>query len=363
MHETALEILKQIENKGYKAYIVGGYPRNLYLNLPSTDIDICTSATPRDLKEIFQDISLPTEQYGSVLLIKNKIRFEITTFRKEIKYKDNRHPVKIKYIDDLAQDLNRRDFTINTLCIDCEGQIIDFLNAKADIDCRIIRTIGNPKTKIKEDSLRILRAIRFATTLGFELDNDLKHYIKKYGSLLKKLSYYRKQDELNKIFSSPNALTGIKLIADLKLDKYLELANIHQVKMTSASLGIWAQLGALNKYKFSNHEREIIEGIKYLKDADILDNRNLYKFGLYISTIAGEIKGVDRILITQKYNELYIKNKKDIVLKPNDICQLLNKKPGPFLKEIIIDLEDKIVKKELKNEITELTNYVKNNYK
>lgn len=363
MHETALEILKQIENKGYKAYIVGGYPRNLYLNLPSTDIDICTSATPRDLKEIFQDISLPTEQYGSVLLIKNKIRFEITTFRKEIKYKDNRHPVKIKYIDDLAQDLNRRDFTINTLCIDCEGQIIDLLNAKADIDCRIIRTVGNPKTKIKEDSLRILRAIRFATTLGFELDNDLKHYIKKYGSLLKKLSYYRKQDELNKIFSSPNALTGIKLIADLKLDKYLELENVHQVKMTSSSLGIWAQLGDLNKYKFSNHERKIIENIKYLKDTDILDNRNLYKFGLYISTIAGEIKGIDRILITQKYNELYIKNKKDIVLKPNDICQLLNKKPGPFLKEIIIDLEDKIVKKELKNEIVELTNYVKNNYK
>lgn len=362
MRETALEILKQIEDKGYSAYIVGGYPRNLYLNLPSTDIDICTSATPRDLKEIFQDISLPTEQYGSVVLVRNKIRFEITTFRKEIKYKDKRHPLKIKYIDNLIQDLNRRDFTINTLCIDSKGNTIDFLNAKADIDCRIIRTVGNPKNKIKEDSLRILRAIRFATTLGFELDNDLKHYIKKYGSSLKKLSYFRKQDELNKIFSSPSALIGIKLIADLRLDKYLELSNIHQVKMTSSSLGIWAQLGSLDKYKFSNHEKETIEAINYLKDNDILDNKNLYKFGLYISTIAGEIQGIERSVITKKYNELYIKNKKDIILKPTDICQLLNKKPGPFLKDIISDLENKIVNKELKNEIVELTNYVENNY-
>lgn len=178
MYETALNILKQINNKGYKAYIVGGYPRDLYLRRESIDIDICTDATPKELKEIFQESVLPKQEYGGITIISNNIRFEITTFRKEIKYENNRFPVKIKYIHVLLDDLKRRDFTINTLCIDEHGETLDLLNALPDLENRVIRSVGSADHKIKEDILRSLRAIRFATVFIILYSKSFKILVK-----------------------------------------------------------------------------------------------------------------------------------------------------------------------------------------
>lgn len=362
MFKTALEVINKIENMGYKAYIVGGYPRDLYLNRPSIDIDICTNATPKELKEIFEEVNLSNTLYGSVTIYYNKIRFEITTFRRELKYVDNRYPVKIKYIDSLLEDIERRDFTINTLCIDTKGTTIDLINAKEDIDNKIIKVVGNTKNKIKDDSLRILRALRFATTLNFKLDDELKKYIKKYRHLLKKLSYNRKKEELDKIFSSKNVLYGIDLIKELELAKPLELKNINKVVQTTTSIGIWSQLEPIN-YQFSKNEKELMKNINYLLNQNILDNNILYKYGLYVCSIVGEIKGIDRKLITVMYDNLKIKNKKDISISPKEICELLNKKPDKFLKTLIDDLEIKLINNNLNNNKDDLIEYIKNNYK
>ena len=240
MYNTALELLSKLNESNFKAYIVGGFPRDLYINKNSTDVDICTNATPKEIKEIFKDSKINSEQYGSVSLIYNNVRFEITTFRKEKKYENNRYPVKIKYIDNLIDDLLRRDFTINTLCIDNNGEYIDLLNAKYDIDNKIIKCVGDANKKIKEDILRSLRAIRFATILDFKLDDKLKKAIKKNKNLLKKLSYYRKKEELEKIFSSSNCKYGLDLIKELELDKVLNINN--NIVVTTSSLGIWSQL-------------------------------------------------------------------------------------------------------------------------
>ena len=126
MLEVALKLIEEITENGYQAYIVGGFVRDYILGIDSNDIDITTNATPKDIKEIFADSCLPSEDYGSVTVMKKGIRFEITTFRKEIGYIDNRRPASIKYIDNLYDDLLRRDFTINTLCMDANGEIIDF---------------------------------------------------------------------------------------------------------------------------------------------------------------------------------------------------------------------------------------------
>lgn len=362
MYETALEILNKINDCGYKAYIVGGYPRDIYLKRTSLDIDICTSATPKQLKEIFKESILNKQEYGSVTLLYKKVRFEITTFRREIKYENNRFPVKIKYIDTLIDDLERRDFTINTLCIDNEGNVIDLLSAKNDLDSKIIKCVGNTKKKIKEDILRSLRAIRFATILDFKLDDELKKAIKKYGYLLKKLSYYRKKEELEKIFSSPNCRYGLDLIKELDLDTKLELNNFDSLVITTSSLGMWAQLDVMDLYNFSNNEKEIINKIKEILSKDILDNNVLYKYGLYICTLAGEIKDIDRALIVCKYNSLPIHSIKDIKIKADEICNLLNRKSGPFLKIIYKDLETKILNNNLLNNYDSICNYLKQKY-
>lgn len=361
MLNTANEVLKMIINHGYKAYIVGGYPRDMYLNKESVDIDICTNATPKDLKEIFKSSILPKQEYGGVTVVLNNIRFEITTFRKEIKYENNRFPVKIKYIDYLIDDLKRRDFTINTLCLDINGEYIDLLNARTDIDNKIIKTVGNSDKKIEDDILRSLRAIRFATILNFKLDEELKKSIMKYGYLLKNLSYYRKKDELDKIFSSPNAKYGIDLIKELKLQEYLELNNFDKLVITSP-IAIWAQLDVLDKYNFSSSEKEIIENVNKVMKLDLFDNHTLYKYGLYVCTLVAEIKKIDRKIIISNYNNLQIKAPNEIVLKGLDICSILNKKPGAYLKTIINDIEEKIITNNLLNTKEDLSKYILDNY-
>ena len=362
MNETALKILKKINSNGFKAYLVGGYPRDLYMGKDSIDYDICTNATPKELKTIFGGSILKAEQYGSVTLIINGMRFEITTFRKDIKYINNRKPIEIEYIDSLIEDLKRRDFTMNTMCIDSNGNLIDLLNGKEDINNRIIKTVGNADLKICEDSLRILRAIRFATVLNFELDIQLKNAIKKHKHLLKTLSYYRKKEELDKIFSSNNCSYGIKLIKELDLAKELDLSNLDKLISTTYLIGIWAQVDVLDKYSFNNTEKESIIKINELMNKDILDNNNLYKFGLYISTIVAEIKGIDKKIINEKYNSLYIHNKTEIKIEAKEICELLNRKPGKFLKEIFNDLEYKLVNKLLENDKDVLKQYILENY-
>ncbi len=363
MNETALKVLKKINSNGFLAYLVGGYPRDLYMGRESIDYDICTSATPMELKNIFGELILPTEQYGSVTLMIHNIRFEITTFRKDVKYLNNRKPVEIEYVNNLLEDLKRRDFTMNTMCIDKNGILIDLLNGKADINNHIIKTVGDADSKIYEDSLRILRAIRFATVLNFDLDAELKDAIINHKDLLKTLSYYRKKEELDKIFSCPNSAYGINLIKELGLDKELELSNIDKIVKTTYLIGIWAQLDVLDKYTFNKIERDTIISINELMNKDILDYNNLYKYGLYISTIVSEIKGIDKKIINERYNSLYIYNKTDIKIEAKEICSLLNKKPGKYLKNIFDDIEYKLVNKILKNDKEELSEYILKNYK
>jgi len=360
MYETAIKLLNILSDNGFKAYIVGGYPRDLILNRESFDIDVCTDATPKELKDIFKDSMLPKVEYGSVTVIYHKIRFEITTFRKDLKYENHRSPVKIKYIGNLIDDLKRRDFTINTLCLDKDGNIIDLLNGRKEIESKIIKMVGSPKQKLKEDSLRILRAIRFATILDFELDEELKKYIKKYGYLLKELSYFRKREELEKIFLSSNALKGIKLIKELELDKHLELSNLDNLKITSSIIGVWAQLDVEDIYTFSNHEKNYIKQIKELMDKDILDDYNLYKYGLYASSVAAEIKGIDKKIVSKKHSNLPIRKKNEININGNQICEILNKKQGPFLRDLFEELEFNIINKKVENNFESLKDYILN---
>lgn len=348
-----------LEAKGYKAYIVGGYPRDKYMGRESTDYDICTDAKPKDIKSIFNDYKVSIEHYGCVnVFIENK-SFEITTFRRDITYFNNRFPISLKYVKSLKIDLQRRDFRMNTICLNSKGEYIDLLNGRDDIDNKIIKVVGDTDKKIKEDSLRILRAIRFATILDFQLDNNLKRSIKVYGHLVKNLSYERKKDELDKIFSSNNALKGINLIKDLNLDKYLDI-DVSNVKKVDSVLAYWVQVNPKN-YKFKKCEKEQIDQVTELMNLDLLDSNNLYRYGLYVSLLAGEIRNIDKKTITKKYNDLVIKDRKDIVVTPLEICEILDREPGDFLNNIISDLEHKIVNNELSNDKVSIINYLEKN--
>lgn len=362
MLEIALKVLNIIEEKGYKAYIVGGFSRDLYLGITSNDVDICTNATPKEIKEIFPTSTLSNSKYGSITFFYKKIRFETTTFREEGNYQMYRKPQRITYIDDLKQDLLRRDFTINTLCIDAQGDFLDFLNVRQDLDDRVIKVVGDPKKKISEDALRILRAIRFASTLNFTLDPALKKQIKKHAHLVKNLSYYRKKEELDKIFTSVNIKEGINLLKECNLLKPLEITNADRIVLSTSLIGIWAQLDVVD-YNFTKHEKMMIDNIRQLLKLDILDDSNLYKYGLYESEIAGEIKGVKRAEIVKRYNALYIHGKRDIAIKASDINKLFNRELKGELGDIYNDLERALINREVKNTTRALKKYIIDKYK
>lgn len=216
MLESALMLLKKINSLGYEAYIVGGFPRNKYLNINSDDIDICTNAKSNFFIDNFNVIK-DNSRFGSVTIEYNNYNYEITTYRKDI-YKGDRFP-DIIFVDTLLEDLLRRDFTINTLCIDLNNNYVDLINARKDIDLKIIKTINDADISLKEDPLRIVRAIRFSINLDFKIDEDLKKSIVNNKNLINDISNNRLEIELNKINKNDKYY---KLIEELDLTKYLK---------------------------------------------------------------------------------------------------------------------------------------------
>lgn len=363
MLDSALKILNKLNDCGYEAYMVGGFVRDYLLGLESNDIDINTSAKPKEVLEIFKDAELSNKDYGTVVVIKNGYRFEITTFRKDISYKDHRHPDEIVYIDDLNEDLLRRDFTINTICMDKNKNIIDLLDGKKDIKNKIIKTVGDSNIRFEEDALRILRAIRFSTSLGFKLSEDVIDSIKNNKYLLTKISYNRKKEELDKIFTSNNCDLGIKLLLEYGLDNDLELSNLDKVVSNSGLIGIWSTLNVLDKYPFTNNEKDLIKKVNKLLELNDYDSMTLYKYGLYVCSVVCDIKGLDKKKMTELYNSLDIHSRSDLNITSEEIMKILNREPGEYLKGIYDDLVEKVVYKKIDNNYDSLCNYIISNYK
>ena len=289
MLNCALSLLKKIEENGYQAYIVGGFVRDFYLKKESHDIDITTSATPLQLKKILKNVDLSYAKYGSISFQYQINLFQITTFRVEDKYQNHRAPKKVTYTSSLEEDLIRRDFTINTLCMDSSGNIIDLLNGTRDLENQLIRMVGDASIRIKEDALRILRAIRLATILNFSIEDTLKSAIIENRYLVKELSLDRKKEELNKIFASKNISYGIYLLQQLKLDTLLNL-SLNNVSNTNNLLGIWAQIDPDLYYTYTKKEKRIIVTIQKLLQKNILEPVILYQYGLAICQIVGKIQ-------------------------------------------------------------------------
>ena len=200
------KILKLITNQGFEAYVVGGFVRDYLLDRDSNDVDICTNAKVNDLIKIFPQGKVNYLQAGLSFKTKDKT-YTISTFRLEKNY-HKRTPKDIQFIDDVILDLKRRDFTINTLLLDKDLQIHDYLNGKADILTKTIREVADVTT----DALRILRAIRLATVLNFTIDAALDIKLKQNAYLINNLSKARIEDEIDKILSSDNWEYGFFLL-------------------------------------------------------------------------------------------------------------------------------------------------------
>lgn len=198
-----LELIKELNAKfrliGCNIYAVGGTVRDFILKKDLTDFDFATDASPNETKSILEKYDDTFSQYGVIIYRYENKKLEITSFRKENLYFDSRHPQKIEFVKDMQIDYKRRDFTINALYMNDTGKIYDFCDGLNDLHNKIIRVIGDIDTRMKEDPLRILRALRFMMTLDFTLDKNLEKYIYEHTYLLNKLNVDKVKQEIRKM--------------------------------------------------------------------------------------------------------------------------------------------------------------------
>jgi len=226
-------IIGELKKERFEAYIVGGCVRDFLRNVEPEDWDVATNAKPEEIQKIFPKSFYSNKFFTVTVQTKSenpKLKeIEITTYRKEAKYTDKRHPDEVRFAKTIEEDLSRRDFTINALALEIrdrggtgEGQsLIDPFGGQKDLKNKIIRAVGNPDERFSEDALRMMRAVRFATTLGFEIEKKTAKAISKNPHWLKMISKERIRDEFLKIIMAERAAEGIELLRKLGLLKYV----------------------------------------------------------------------------------------------------------------------------------------------
>lgn len=209
---AARSIVERLRAKGFEALYAGGCVRDRLLGLTPHDYDVATNARPEQVEALFPRTVPVGVQFGVIIVLEQGAEIQVATFRGDGTYHDGRHPESVRYTD-AEGDSRRRDFTVNGLFLDpIEERILDFVEGRRDLESRLLRAIGNPSERFAEDKLRLLRAVRFATTLGFEIDPDTWREILVWSPEIHAVSAERIREELVKILLSPNRLRGFDLL-------------------------------------------------------------------------------------------------------------------------------------------------------
>ena len=362
---SAKKVLEKLINKGFEAYIVGGYVRDKLLGLEAYDIDITTSATPDEIKEIFNVVDNGSK-YQSLTIVEGAYSFEITTFRKDISYDDHRHPSTV-IAKTLDEDLVRRDFTINALALDINGNIIDKHNGLEDLSNKTIRCIGDPIKRFDEDALRILRAIYLCSKLGFTIEKNTMDAIYDKADLVKDLSAMRKRIELFKMikYNTSNSYIDIMIkthIVDfykpVKKALYYLYNNEIVLNDNILVLAIGARLnkGIDNSLEFDNEIKSL------LKEMLIIDPMNPITFMDKSFEAIRLSNDVNRILkreyidnLVDYFNALPIKGAKGLMVTSYDLMEVIEPSMISDMKQKIMN---GILNGNIKNNKEDIIKYV-----
>lgn len=279
--QVALRVINRIEKAGFEAVIVGGAVRDHLLDKKVNDVDVATSALPTDVKQIFTSTVDVGIEHGTILVLDEGDPIEVTTYRTEGTYTDYRRPEEVTFVRNLEQDLQRRDFTINAMAITKTGSIVDLFGGKEDIQQKVIRAVGEPSVRFREDALRMLRAIRFSAQLGFSIEKETLKAIQIDSDLIDFIAKERISMEMAKIWKSTYVYEGLQSLIASNLANYLfgnftqqiiHWQNFHSEK---SEVG-WAYLCLLNRnelqevfdfYRLSKKEKAFIRNVLNAFDA------------------------------------------------------------------------------------------------
>lgn len=227
--QAAISIARQLTAKGHTAYFAGGCVRDFLMGREPQDFDIATSALPEEVEKIFPRTVPVGKQFGVILVMDGDMPFEVATFRTEGGYQDGRHPTQVSFTGP-EEDASRRDFTVNGLFYDPEkSRVIDFVGGEKDLKAKVLRAIGDPEKRFEEDKLRLMRAVRFASSLGFEMDPGTWEAVCRKAPQIVCVSPERIRDELVRTLTRPGAARGFQLLSDSGLMKAI-LPEIEAMK-------------------------------------------------------------------------------------------------------------------------------------
>lgn len=196
--KTFINLADLFEENGFHLYLVGGSVRDYLLNISLTDMDVVTDAAPTDERKFLSNADFTFEKYGSVKVVFQNVKFDITTLRKESGYSDSRHPSKVEYTDKLEEDVSRRDISINALYLSKDLKVVDLVDGVTDLNNRLIRVLGNPDARFKEDPLRIIRILRFKFDFDLEIEENTWKSLNNNLSLIYLLNKDKVQQEIKK---------------------------------------------------------------------------------------------------------------------------------------------------------------------
>jgi tRNA nucleotidyltransferase (CCA-adding enzyme) len=386
-----MAIIQTLEQHGHKAYFVGGAVRDFLLGRTIGDIDIATSALPEEIMSIFPKTIDVGAKHGTVIVLLNGDQYEVTTFRSEEEYSDFRRPSTVRFIKSLEEDLKRRDFTMNAIAMTKDGKIIDPFGGQEAIQKKVIETVGIPEERFNEDALRMMRAIRFASQLNFSVHEDTKTAIKEHAKLLKHISIERITVEFEKMLMGPNCSQAFELLVETKLYQYLPGLSNEKEALLKCSAYNWTELKDrsdfwtllvysltdkhdvgrfLRAWKLPNIViRNVKHRLYYLHEvlSKGWSKQLLFECG---KTHAFSVERMKSMILQEnvetnlkvlkaKFNDLPIQSPDELAVNGHDLLQWVNKKPGPWIKTTLDQIQQAVIEKEIPNDKDAIKEWLK----
>ncbi|MGY3766058.1 CCA tRNA nucleotidyltransferase [Vagococcus vulneris] len=386
--KAAAPIIQKIKDAGYEAYFVGGSVRDIILGQKIHDVDIATSAYPQEIKAIFNRTIDVGIEHGTVLVLWQDNQYEVTTFRTESTYQDFRRPDKVTFVRSLIEDLKRRDFTMNALAMTETGEIIDLFNGIEAIEKKQIKAVGNPHERFSEDALRMMRGLRFASQLGFIIEEETFAAIVENSYLLEKISIERICIEWVKLMLGRDAATGVGLFIASGCNNFcpgmseqlfglnLFQNRIHrQIKteelawaLLMDSLNVANTAKWMKSWKLPNKLIQSVSSamlfIKKRRECKSWSVKALYQAGFETVTLVEQLleytgESGDCSKYQYAYQDLPIHSLQDLAISGNDLLIEFDLKPGKWLGDILSKLADAVLFNQLPNEKKCLLNHCK----
>lgn len=384
---SAVIIVERLEANGYQAFFVGGSVRDYLLKKPIKDIDIATSATPSEVQAIFPKVIPVGIEHGTVIVRHMKESFEVTTFRTEGEYSDFRHPDEVKFVNKIEDDLSRRDFTINAIAMDKSGTLYDPFYGQNDIKKQLISTVGNASDRFLEDPLRMMRALRFVSQLGFSLEKKTLESIKEKIEWIEEIAVERLAIEFEKTVAGQAMPDAIRLFSCVNIWIFLPAFHnnpglIKSMEKLPVALPYLYEVFAYLKMQEPQLSlRELVRDWKQSNQTFMLADKLVYVLDLY------KCNGLSNWLLYQLPVELYeafvrlttllycakitelqlieftaglpVQSRKDIAISGDDLIVLYpDRKKGDWIATYLTEIERAILAERLANKADKIKEWV-----